>query len=461
MAEPPHVSRLKRVIGPRMLLLFMVGDILGTGIYALIGTVVGTVGGLAWLPFLIAFVIAAVTALSYAELATRYPQAAGAALYVHHAFNRNLLTFLIGFSVLCGGVTTAAAGAVAFSTFVRDALGRSAVGVPVLVSIAFLLVLTAVNLVGIGESLALNVVLTCVELAGLLVVIGVGVFALANDRGSWDNVLVFESVADRNVMVALTMGTSLAFFAMIGFEDAVNLVEETRDPLRHFPPMMLGAIGLTGVIYTLVAAIAVSLVPIGRLSDPSGPAVLTQVMAAAVPGLPLGRIFALVAVCAVANTALLNLVAASRLLYGMARQGVIPAVFGGVHPRRRTPWAAGITVSALSGLVLLIVFVTRREASLAVLGGTASLLVLCVFAVVNIALIVLRRRAHEAEHFHAPAPTPWVGAALCAILIGPWARTVEQYVVAGFLLAIGWLLYRFPAGMRVTEPGDGPRGLDP
>lgn len=453
MSSPEPTLELKRAIGPRMLLLFIVGDILGTGIYALVGTVVAQVGGLAWLPFALAFVIAAITALSYVELATRFPQAAGAALYVHHAFDRHLLTFLVGFAVLCGSVTAAAAGCMAFTVFLRDGLGLEPGGPQLILSCTFLLALTAVNLLGIGQSLAVNVVLTCVEIGGLLLIIGAGAIAWAAGRGSWDNMLVFESAGGRNLMVALTIATSLAFFAMIGFEDAVNLVEESHDPLRHFPRMMLGAVGLTGVIYTLVAAVAVSLVPIGSLADPTRSGDLTQVMAAAVPGWPVDRVFALVGVCAVANTALLNLVAASRLLYGMARQGVVPALLGRIHPQRQTPWVAAIAVSAMVGSLLVVVVPQHREAALALLGGTASLLVLGVFTLVNVALIVLRRREHDVEHFHAPAMTPWLGAGLCLLLVGPWARSAAEYGVAGYLLLVGlglWIVQR--AGHTLGRP---------
>ena len=86
---------LRRVIGPKLLLLFIVGDILGTGVYALTGQVAAEVGGAAWLPFLIAFAVALLTAFSYLELVTKYPQTAGAALYVHKAFGIHFVTFIV------------------------------------------------------------------------------------------------------------------------------------------------------------------------------------------------------------------------------------------------------------------------------------------------------------------------------------------------------------------------------
>lgn len=458
--RPVDQPELKRAIGPRLLLLFIVGDILGTGIYALVGTVAGEVGGLVWLPFLLAFVVAAITALSYLELVTRYPLAAGAALYVHQAFRRNFVTFLIGFAVLCGGVTTAATGANAFARFLRDgfdlALPTGSTGY-VAVVLLIVLALAVVNLLGISESMQVNVVLTLVELAGLLLVIGVGVVALGGGRGDLSQLVVFESTGDRNVFVALSTATALAFFAMIGFEDAVNLAEESTDPVQHFPRTMLTAVGITGTIYVLVAICAVALVPVGDLADPDRGSALTQVVAAAAPGLPLDDLFPFIGLFAVANTALLNLLMASRLLYGMARQGVVPPVFATVHPRRRTPWVSILAASGLTAAVAAYGGLHHRATGqdpLAVLGGTASLLVLGVFAVVNVALLVLRRREPGHPHFRAPRAAPWLGTATCLFLVGPWARAsgeFVQYRIAAYLLATGvalWLLNRALVAVR-------------
>ena len=102
---------LKRAIGTKLLLLFIVGDILGTGVYALTGQVAGEVGGAAWAPLLLAFIVATITAFSYLELVTKYPQAAGAALYTHKAFGIHFLTFLVTFAVLSSGITSASTAA--------------------------------------------------------------------------------------------------------------------------------------------------------------------------------------------------------------------------------------------------------------------------------------------------------------------------------------------------------------
>ena len=171
---PPVVASeptLRRVMGPWLLLLFIIGDILGTGIYALTGQVAKQVGGAVWLPFLLAFVVALITALSYLELVTKYPQAAGAALYTHKAFGIHFVTFIIAFAVMCSGVTSASTASRAFAANLSNALDlKLAGGIGItLVGLAFMAVVAAVNFRGVGESVKANVVLTCVELSGLLI----------------------------------------------------------------------------------------------------------------------------------------------------------------------------------------------------------------------------------------------------------------------------------------------------
>src|SRR5262245_30122680 len=191
--EPSTVSQptLKRVMGPWLLLLFIIGDILGTGIYALTGQVANHVGGAVWLPFVIAFIVALMTAFSYLELVTKYPQAAGAALYTHKAFGLHFLTFLVAFAVMCSGLTSASTAARAFSANMAHAFNLNLSGGwgITLAGLAFMAVIGAINFRGVGESLKMNVVLTCVELSGLLIVIFIGLAAIAAGQGDVSRVL--------------------------------------------------------------------------------------------------------------------------------------------------------------------------------------------------------------------------------------------------------------------------------
>jgi APA family basic amino acid/polyamine antiporter len=241
-AAAPHQPELHRVMGPKLLLLFIVGDILGTGVYALTGTVAAEVGGAAWAPFLIAFLVATITALSYLELVTRFPQAAGAALYAHRAFGVHFLTFLVAFTVMCSGITSASTASNAFAGFLNDGFGlgfqKGGAGI-LLIALGFMALVAAINLRGVGESVKANVILTCVELTGLLMIIFVGFYAMAQGRADFSEVMVFQSSDEKGAFLSLTAATALAFFAMVGFEDSVNMAEEVKDPVRIFPRIML------------------------------------------------------------------------------------------------------------------------------------------------------------------------------------------------------------------------------
>lgn len=438
-------TELKRVMGPKLLLLFIVGDILGTGVYALTGDVAAEVGGAAWAPFLAAFAVATLTAFSYLELVTKYPKAGGAATFIHKAFGVHFLTFIVAFAVMCSGITSASTASNAFAGFLRDGLAIDWAdgSTPLLfVALAFMTVLALINLRGVGESVKANVVLTLVELSGLLMIIFVGLYAVTQGRADFARVVVFESPGDKNTFFAITTATALAFFAMIGFEDSVNMAEETKDPSKIFPKVMLSGLGLAALIYVLVSITAVALVPVGDLVGGEQSA-LTQVVAAGAPDMPFDRIFPWIGMFAVANTALINMLMASRLVYGMAKQQVLPPGLGGVSSRQ-APWVAIIFTTLISYGLITYVTLGSDSPVVALLGGTTALLLLCVFVIVNIAVLVLRREQLGHKHFIAPTVVPILGALTSAFLIGPWARSEEQqqqYVIAGGLLVIGVVLW--------------------
>ncbi|WP_226899649.1 APC family permease [Nonomuraea phyllanthi] len=433
---------LKRVMGPGLLLLFIVGDILGTGVYALTGQVAGEVGGAAWLPFAIAFVVALITACSYLELVTKYPEAAGAALYVHKAFGKHFLTFLVCFAVMCSGITSASAASRAFAANLATGLGLDAGnGLILVIALLFMLLVLAVNLRGVGESVKINVVLTAIELSGLLLVIVAGLYFIFGGQADFSRVVAFETPSDKSVFLAISAATSLAFFAMVGFEDSVNMAEETKNPTRIFPRMMFTGIGITGLIYVLVSICAVAVVPVGQLAESETP--LVVVVETAAPGIPIGDLLPFISMFAVANSALINMLMASRLLYGMSKQGVLPPFLAKVNHARRTPHAAIVFTTAIA--IGLITFLSLDPDSpvLALLGGTTSLLLLAVFALVNVAVLVLRRDQTGVEHFNAGRVLPVVGTVTCLYLVLPWSsgRPSGQYEIAGVLLAIGVVLW--------------------
>ncbi len=437
---------LKRVLGPKLLLLFIVGDILGSGIYAITGQVAGEVGGAAWLPFLLAFAIATLTAFAYLELVTKYPQAAGAALYVHKAFGLHFVTFLVAFAVICSGITSASTSANVLAANLLAGLEGAgwAVGTGqgqvLFVALAFMVLLALINLRGVGESVKFNVVLTIIEIAALLIVIGVGFFAMSQGNADFSRVVVFESAEGKSIFIAVTAATSLAFFAMVGFEDSVNMVEETKDPERTFPRIMLSGLGIAVFFYVLVSISAVALIPVGDLADSD--TALLDVVAVGAPDFPIDKVFPFMTVFAVANTALINMLMASRLLYGMGRQDVLPRVLSRILPHRRTPWVAiGFSTALALGLIAVVALVLDQT-GVDALSGTTALLLLAVFAVVNTACLVLRRDSIDRTHFVAPTVIPVLGALACAFFLGPWTgRDPVQYTIAGGMLVVGIVLW--------------------
>lgn len=378
---------------------------LGSGIYGLIGQAAGQVGNAVWASFLVAMVAALLTALSYASLGSRYPRAGGAAFVTQKAYGMPLLSFVVGLAVVCSGLASVATQSQVFARNLGVLVGSPAF--PVWAAGAgFLLVMAALVLRGIRESMWVNVVFTLVEAAGLLLVIAVGI----PYWGSVDLLAMPDSPDGGDSTALLVMhGAVLTFFAFIGFEDTLNVAEECRDPQRTIPIALVTAMAIGALIYVAVAVTAVSVVPWLELSKAPGP--LTEVVARAAPAIS-PWVFTLVTLFAVANTALVNYITSSRLVYGMARQGLLPPALGHVHRRTRTPhWAALALLAILLPLGLF--------GSVANLASASVLLLLVVFAVVNCALFILKGREGEPKgRFEIPRWVPAAGTAICLLLVG-------------------------------------------
>jgi APA family basic amino acid/polyamine antiporter len=455
--EPEAVAqqpRLRRVLGPGLLLLFILGDILGTGVYALIGDVAAEVGGAAWVAFLLAFLIAAATALSYLELVTKYPQAAGAALYAQKAFGNRFVTFLVAFVVMCAAITSAATASRFFAAnfVVAFHFGWGAAGVTP-IALLFMAALAAVNLRGVGESVKLNVVLSGIEITGLCLVIFVGLWAFGgSEHVDYSRVMAFDTGPGKNAVVALTTATSLAFFAMTGFEDSVNMAEETKNPVRIFPKVLLAGLSIAALVYIVVAIVSVALVPVGALKASDTP--LIDVVRLGAPGLPIKDILPFISMVAVSNTALISMLMASRLIYGMSRQHVLPHVLGTVSPVWRAPWVAILFTTTIAFAVILYVTAFANTDAIEVLGGTTSLLLLAVFTMVNVAVLVLRRDVRTGRrHFRTPTPLPVIGCVASLYLVTPlWGRPGQQYLLALILVMTGVVLSLLSVVLRRRLP---------
>ena len=452
---------LKRVMGPGLLLLFIVGDILGAGVYAVTGQLSGIVGGIVWLPFLVAFLVASLTALSYLELVCKYPRAAGAALYTHKAFGIHFVTFLVAFGVICSGITSAATSSNVLAQnlaggFVANGWldSEPSTGVITAIAMAFMLLLALINLRGVGESVKFNVLLTLVEVTALAIVIGVGFFAMTQGNADFGRVVTFEDSGDKGLFLAVTAATSIAFFAMVGFEDSVNMVEETKDPARIFPKALLTGLGIAVVIYMLVAVSVVAVLTSDQIADASEGRALLEVVRVGAPDFPIDRVFPFLAVFAVANTALINMLMASRLLYGLANQDVLPRVLGKVSRKSHAPYV-GIAFSTVLALLLIVYVSSRAEDEVVLnLASVTSLLLLVVFLIVNVACLVLRRDNANAGGFRSPGFTPAVAALLCAFLVGPWVdRGALVYQIAAVLMLIGVVLWVVTMFVHKPEGG--------
>ncbi len=417
-------SGLARAITPGLLLLFIVGDILGGGIYALVGEVGAETGGAIWSAFLLALIMAAFTAGSYAELVSKYPQAGGAALYTHRAFKNRFLSFIVAFAVICSGITSASALARGFG---GDYLSEFVDLKVVLGALLLLAAITIVNLRGIAESVKLNVGFTIVEIGGLLLIVLIAAVALF--QGDADTGRAFEFKDGSSVFAAMLAGAALAFYALIGFEDSVNVAEETTEPRRIYPRALFGGLAIAGVLYFLVTFGASIVVPTNDLASSSGP--LLEVVKQGPLGIP-EKVFSAIGLLALANGALINMIMASRLLYGMSREGVLPKPFSRILPERRTPWVAIGFATALSAILIV-------TGDLSKLADTTVALLVCVFIVVNASVLVLRRDRVEEDHFRVPSVFPVLGVAVSIALLTQ--VEAETFARAGMLIAIGLALW--------------------
>jgi APA family basic amino acid/polyamine antiporter len=420
---------LNRSIGPVQLALYGLGSMLGAGIYGLIGQAAGQVGNAVWLAFAIALFAALLTALSYASLGSRYPRAAGAAYVTERAFGLPLLSFVVGLALVCSGLTSVATQSRVFAANLEVLLGLDSIPVWWL-ALGFLLVLAGIVFRGIRESMWVNVLCTLVEASGLILVVAVGL----SYWGDTDLLEMPPAAVDKGEWLILMQGAVLTFFAFIGFEDTLNVAEECRDPQRTIPLGLIIAMSMAAILYMAVAVTAVSVVPWAELAAAPGP--ITEVVRRAAPLLP-PIVFTGITLFAVANTALVNYVTASRLIYGMAHQGLLPLRFGAVHVERRTPHIAIVSL-------FLIAVPLALAGTIAELAAATVLLLLLVFAVVNAALFVLKRRPGEkCGYFEVPAIVPALGSLICLALVvvrvgtGHWAAPA----IAGVLLLGAVLIY--------------------
>ncbi|KAA9130636.1 APC family permease [Microbacterium caowuchunii] len=422
--ETNEPTRLRRGITGLLLFAFILGDVLGAGVYALMGVLAGRVGGLLWAPLLVALLLALLTAGSYAELVTKYPRAGGAAVFAERAFKNRLVSFLVGFSMLAAGVVSAAGLSLAFA----GDYFRTFVDLPVIpVAMVFLAVIALLNARGIRESMGANLVMTVIELSGLVIVIAV--VAVLVSGGGGDVSRVVQPPEGAPVAGAVLAGAIIAYYSFVGFETSANIIEEVKEPSRTYPRALFAALATAGVVYVLVGLASAIAVAPEDLEESSGP--LLDVVEASGVGIP-SWLFSLIALIAVANGALLTMIMASRLTYGMAEQGLLPGVLARVLPRRKTPWVAIVATTLVAMLLTLV-------GDLATLAETVVLLLLFVFLSANVSVLVLRRDPVDHPHFRVWTFIPVLGIASCILLMTQQRPIV--WLFAAILLVVGVVLF--------------------
>ncbi len=455
-------SELKRSITGRLLYFYVLGDVLGSGIYVLIGAVAGAVGGAFWIAFAVGVSVAAITGLAYAELVTKYPQAAGAALYVNKAFKNKVVTFLVTVSFLSASFAASAALASGFAEYFSTVWELPPA---LLLTLVFILVLSIVNFLGITESVVVNMVMTFVEVAGLLIVMIIGVWFVA--EGDADFGRLTDFTAEGSPIFAVVAGVALAFFAMTGFENSANVAEETIDPHRAFPRALIGGMVTAGVIYVLVAMAAALVVDSATLAGSD--AALLEVVEAGV--LPISVafmsiLFAIIAMIAITNTTLVAIVTQPRILYGMAREDVVPGVFAKIHSSRRSPWVglifSGIVVAGLLVAGTIISSVSDGYDVVERLAAVTVVFLLFIYAVVIVAALKLRGHDESEKTFRANTPLLYVGLVGNATLLGYVIYddpTSLWWCLA--LVALGGALYLAEAAFGSRTPTPGAEHVDP
>ncbi|MDJ0951972.1 MAG: APC family permease [Alphaproteobacteria bacterium] len=405
---------LKRSLNFPLLTLYGVGTIIGAGIFVLIGKVAGVAGMQGPLAFLMAAVLAGISAFSFAELSSRFPYSAGEAFYVREAFGRNDLALAVGLGVVLAGIISA-------GTIVNGFVGyfREFADLPDwLIIIALSLLLGAIAIWGIMESVSIAAVITIAEVGVLVVIAWAGRGALselpARAGELWPG-------ADFGLWLGICSGAVLAFYAFIGFEDMVNVAEEVHDVRRTLPLAILTALVFTGLCYVVIALVAVFAAPSAELAASEAPLAFIYERTTGRPS----EWVSAVSIVSVLNGALIQVIMASRVLYGLARQGSLPHVLGRVHPRFRTPV---IATGLVTGLLLVLALAFPIET----LARLTSLVTLSVFAMINLALVAIKRQVAAGIH---STPT--------AITVPMWVPVLGAVISIGFAV---FQLIGFAAG---------------
>jgi APA family basic amino acid/polyamine antiporter len=376
--EPIKKPKLKRRVSLFALTIYGVGNILGAGIYGLIGSVVGLTGNLSWLAFLLASITGALTGLSYAELSAMFPKSAAEFVYTEEAFKKRILSFILGWIIIFSGILSAATVSLVFGGYLSDLFGIPSILLNIIFAIILVLALSIINLIGIRTSTRTNIIFTIIEASGLIIIIIIGFFGTENPN--------FFALPTGSSFAVIFSAVALVFFAYIGFEDIANIAEEVKEPHKNLPKAIIYSVIITTILYCFTAISVVSIKNYATI-DPDAP--LNDV-ATVILGEWGGYIMSVIALFATANTVLIMMIVTSRMIYGMARDKALPKSLGKISPRYRTPYISVIFTMVFT--IVPILFGRISTVAHATVFG-----VLINFILVNISLIALRKKKPDLE----------------------------------------------------------------
>ncbi|MCL9682660.1 APC family permease [Legionella maioricensis] len=431
--DPP--TGLIRALGLSALIIYGVGDILGAGIYAIVGKIAGHAGSLTWLSFAIAMGIVFLTALTYGELGSRFPRSGGVSVYIQEAFDSQWLSILAGLLLLSATILSMSTLSHAFVGY----LNTFGFNIPNWLGVSgFLSILLLINLRGIKQSSLANVISTSVEVSGLLIVLVLGFWYLATTH-----VEVMVTPGERMPRIGdVFQGAALAFFAFTGFEDLANVAEEVKQPEKNIPRAILSSIATAGILYLAVSWVATAIIPPSQLSHSDSP--LLDVVSKSYPAMP-QYLFSIIAIFAVSNTTLLNYITASRLLYGMSKSNLLPQFLQTIHSKFHTPYIAIL-------LIYPLVLGFSLTGTLAGLASSTSTIVLLVFSLSSIALVKIKwdegKEKSDAKIFKIPLFVPCFAVVLnlTAITFLPPSALIPAAVFIVIGCIITWVITKvFPS----------------
>lgn len=367
-------ATLKRNVNLPMLVFYGLGNIFGAGIYVLIGEIAGIAGIYIPLSFLIACIVVFFTALTYAELSARHPFSAGVALYINAGFRNSYLATFVGLTIALSGLLSAATLLNGFHSYLSIFIQTPEI-IIILIVVIFI---STIAVWGIFQSIAITALLTIIETFGLCMVIYVGF-----DHITWDiqTFMSFIPPLEFTILNAIVLGAFLAFYAFIGFEDMVNISEEVKNPTKTMPKAIIITLAIATLFYITIAIVSISVLQVNELAQANAP--LAKVYETATG--EKATVLSIIALFAVINGALVQIIMVSRLLYGMSIQSWIPNILSIVHPRTRTP----INATILAGLL---VFLLASAFPIVTLAQSSSFLIFIVFTLVNISLIIIKFR---------------------------------------------------------------------